>query len=266
MDSDTTTADATTQSAEDKNAPDMSKFLQQYGCGPIQFIGTGDALYERHLMFDNVADLSALGPRERYEAVARSVRDVLSQRWVRTEQTYERENPKRVYYLSMEFLIGRSLSNNILNLLLDPVVKRAAHDRSLDWLALLEQEPDAGLGNGGLGRLAACFIDSMATMELPAMGYGLRYEYGIFKQSIRDGWQVEQPDNWLRRPDPWEIARPEEKVEVKLGCSFEVRGGTLGVVVGRSSSLLGIPYDRPVVGYGGRTINTLRLWAAAAPD
>ena len=183
-----------------------------------------------------------------------------------TEQTYERENPKRVYYLSMEFLIGRSLSNNILNLLLDPVVKRAADDKGLDWLAVLEQEPDAGLGNGGLGRLAACFIDSMATMQLPAMGYGLRYEYGIFKQTIQDGWQLEQPDNWLRRPDPWEIARPEEKVEVKLGCSFEVRGGTLGVVVGRPSSLLGIPYDRPVVGYGGKTINTLRLWAAAAPD
>jgi starch phosphorylase len=266
MDSDTTTADATTQGAADKNAPDMSKLLQQYGCGPIQFTGTGDALYERHLMFDNVADLAALGPRERFEAVARSIRDVLSQRWVRTEQTYERENPKRVYYLSMEFLIGRSLANNILTLLLDPVIERATADKYLDWLAVLEQEPDAGLGNGGLGRLAACFIDSMATMQLPATGYGLRYEYGIFKQTIRDGWQVEQPDNWLRRPDPWEIARPEEKVEVKLGCSFEVRGGSLGVVVGSPSSLLGIPYDRPVVGYGGKTINTLRLWAAAAPD
>src|SRR3954469_21945333 len=248
------------------DAPDISKLLQQYGCGPIQFTGTGDALYERHLMFDNVADRAALGPRERYEAVARSVRDVLSQRWVRTEQTYERENPKRVYYLSMEFLIGRSLSNNILNLRLDSAVRRAGDDMGLDWLAVLEQEPDAGLGNGGLGRLAACFIDSMATMRLPAMGYGLRYEYGIFKQTIQDGWQLEQPDNWLRRPDPWEIARPEEKVEVKLGCSFEVRGGTLGVVVGKPSSLLGIPYDRPVVGYGGKTINTLRLWAASAPD
>jgi glycogen phosphorylase len=261
MDSDTTVVGATTQSA-----PDRNKLLEQYGCGPIQFTGTGDALYERHLMFDNVTDHAALGPRERYEAVARSVRDILSQRWVATEQTYERENPKRVYYLSMEFLIGRSLANNILNLLLDPVMKRAADDKGLDWLALLEQEPDAGLGNGGLGRLAACFIDSMATMQLPAMGYGLRYEYGIFRQTIQDGWQLEQPDNWLRRPDPWEIARPEEKVEVKLGCSFEVRGGTLGVVVGKPSSLLGIPYDRPVVGYGGKTINTLRLWAASAPD
>ena len=246
--------------------PGMEKLLEQYGCGPIQFTGTGDALYERHLMFDNVVDAAALGPRERYEAAARSVRDVLSQRWLRTEQTYERENPKRVYYLSMEFLIGRSLANNIMNLLLDPVVKRVVDDKGVDWLALLEQEPDAGLGNGGLGRLAACFLNSMATMQLPAMGYGLRYEYGIFRQTIEDGWQREQPDNWLRRPDPWEVARPQEQVEVKLGCSFEVRGGSLGVVAGRPSSLLGLPFDRPVVGYGGRTINTLRLWAAAAPD
>jgi starch phosphorylase len=166
----------------------------------------------------------------------------------------------------MEFLIGRSLANNVTNLLLDPLVRRDVDQKRVDWLGLIEQEPDAGLGNGGLGRLAACFLDSMATMQLPAMGYGLRYEYGIFKQTIQDGWQQEQPDNWLRRPDPWEVARPQEIVEVKLGCSFEVRGGSLGVVVGRPSSLLGVPYDRPVVGYGGRNINTLRLWAAAAPD
>ncbi|HSE02992.1 MAG TPA: glycogen/starch/alpha-glucan phosphorylase [Methylomirabilota bacterium] len=242
------------------------KLLERYGCGPIQFTGTGDALYERHLMFDNVVDRAAVSARQRYEAAARSVRDVLSQRWVHTETTYERENPKRVYYLSMEFLIGRSLANNIMNLLLDPVVRRVVDDKGLDWLALLEEEPDAGLGNGGLGRLAACFVDSMATMQLPAMGYGLRYEYGIFKQAIQDGWQQEQPDNWLRRPDPWEVARPDEKVEVKLGCSFEVRGGSLSVVVGRPSNLLGLPFDRPVVGYGGGTINTLRLWSAAAVD
>jgi starch phosphorylase len=246
--------------------PGMADILEQYGCGPIRFTGTGDALYERHLMFDNVIDAATLGPRERYEAAARSVRDVLSQRWLRTESTYERENPKRVYYLSMEFLIGRSLANNITNLLLDPVVKRAVDDRGVDWLGLLEQEPDAGLGNGGLGRLAACFLDSMATMQLPAMGYGLRYEYGIFRQTIEDGGQREQPDNWLRRPDPWEVARPQEQVEIELGCSFEVRGGSLGVVAGRPSSLRGLPFDRPVVGYGGGTINTLRLWAAGAPE
>jgi starch phosphorylase len=244
----------------------MDRLLEQYGCGPVRFMGTGDALYERHLLFDSVVDPAAVGPRERYEAVARSVRDILSQRWVRTENTYERENPKRVYYLSMEFLIGRSLANNVMNLLLDPLARQVVQDKGLDWLGLLEEEPDAGLGNGGLGRLAACFLDSMATRELPAMGYGLRYEYGIFRQTIRDGWQHEQPDNWLRRPDPWEVACPQEKVEVKLGCSFEVRGGTLGAVVGRPSSLIGLPFDRPVVGYGGRTINTLRLWAAGAPD
>ena len=139
-------------------------------------------------------------------------------------------------------------------------------DKGLDWLALLEQEPDAGLGNGGLGRLAACFLDSMATMQIPAMGYGLRYEYGIFRQTIRDGWQHEEADHWLRRPDPWEVARPQDQVEVRLGCSFEVRSGTLAAVPGQPSTLLGLPFDRPVVGYGGRTINTLRLWAAAAPE
>jgi starch phosphorylase len=259
-------SDRGTAAARTPDEPGIKKLLERYGCGPVRFTGTDDALYERHLMFDNVVDAAALGPRERYEAAARSVRDILSQRWLRTESTYDQENPKRVYYLSMEFLIGRSLANNIMNLLLEPVVKRVAEDKGLDWLALLEEEPDAGLGNGGLGRLAACFLDSMATMQLPAMGYGLRYEYGIFRQTIEDGWQREQPDNWLRRPDPWEIARPQERVEVKLGCSFDVRGGTLGVVTGQPSSLFGLPFDRPVVGYGGETINTLRLWAAAAPD
>jgi glycogen phosphorylase len=185
---------------------------------------------------------------------------------VLTEDTYRRANPKRVYYLSMEYLIGRSLANNVINLMLEPLAREAAETRGLDLFALLEQEPDAGLGNGGLGRLAACFLDSMATLQLPAMGYGLRYEYGIFRQSIQDGWQLEKPDNWLRRPDPWEVARPHEMVEVKLNCSFELRGGTLRANPGRPSSVIGVPFDRAVVGYGGNTINTLRLWAAAAPD
>jgi starch phosphorylase len=239
--------------------------LRQYGCGPIQFSGTDDALYERHLLFDNIVAPSAAGAREQFEAAARSARDVLSQRWVRTQSTYDRENPKRVYYLSMEFLIGRSLTNNITNLLLDPFVKQAAAQKNVDWLGLVEKEPDAGLGNGGLGRLAACFLDSMATMQLPAMGYGLRYEYGIFKQTVQDGWQHEQPDNWLRRQDPWEVARHNETVEVNLNCSFEMVGGRLRPIPGRPSTLIGIPFDRPVVGYGGKTVNTLRLWAAAAP-
>jgi starch phosphorylase len=211
-------------------------------------------------------DAAAIGDRERFEALARSVRDVLSQRWIRTEETYDQKDPKRVYYLSMEFLIGRSLANNVTNLLLDDITKTVLKEQNLDWYELLEQEPDAGLGNGGLGRLAACFLDSMATMEIPAMGYGLRYQYGMFKQTIQDGWQHEVPDNWLRRPDPWEVRRQNETVEVPLNCSFKLSGGSLRAVIGQSSSLIGIPFDWPVVGYGGKTINTLRLWEAAASD
>ncbi len=244
----------------------ISKLCSQYACGPNELTGTDKILYERHLVFDNVVDPAALGLRERFEAIARTVRDILAQRWINTDTTYTRENPKRIYYLSMEFLIGRSLANNVTNLLLDPVVKQAVRERDLDWLGLLEEEPDAGLGNGGLGRLAACFLDSMSTMQLPAVGYGLRYEYGIFKQAIRDGWQQEQPDNWLSRQDPWEVERPHEKVEIKLNCSFQVRGGSLHAIVGKPSTLIGVPFDRPVVGYGGKTINTLRLWAANAPE
>jgi glycogen phosphorylase len=252
---------------QDLSLSDLGQVLiKQYGCGPIHFSGTDDALYERHLLFDDIVAPSAAGPREQFEAAARSARDVLSQRWVRTESTYDREDPKRIYYLSMEFLIGRSLTNNITNLLLDPFAKRIAQQKNVDWVGLIEEEPDAGLGNGGLGRLAACFLDSMATMQLPAMGYGLRYEYGIFKQTVQDGWQHEQPDNWLRRQDPWEVPRRNEMVEVKLNCSFEMVGGQLRPVPGRHSALIGIPFDRPVIGYGGKTINTLRLWAAAAPD
>jgi len=188
-------------------------------------MGGEEALYERHLLFDNIVDPGHVSLRERFEAVARSVRDILSQRWIRTEQTYDRENPKRVYYLSIEFLLGRSLANNIENLLLDPIANQLIKEKNLDWLGLLEQEPDPGLGNGGLGRLAACFLDSMATMQLPATGYGLRYEYGMFKQSIKDGWQEERPDHWLRRPDPWQILRPHESVEVKLGSEARCRNG-----------------------------------------
>ena len=244
----------------------FNDLLQQYGCGPVRLTGASDALHERHLFFDNVADPATVSARDRYQALARSIRDVLSQRWVLTEQTYARKNAKRVHYLSMEFLIGRSLANNVTNLLVSPFLSQATRLSTRDWLGLLEAEVDAGLGNGGLGRLAACFLDSMATMQLPAMGYGLRYEYGIFRQSIERGWQREHPDNWLRHSDPWEVARPDEKVEIKLNCSFEVREGALQPVLGRPSTLIGIPFDRPVVGYGGKTINTLRLWAAAAPD
>lgn len=232
----------------------------------LLFSGMNSALYERHLFFDNVTDLANASSRDRFEAFARSVRDALSRQWTLTHKTYELRNPKRVYYLSMEFLIGRSLSNNVTNLLLNSAASEAVRQENLDWIDLLEQEPDAGLGNGGLGRLAACFLDSLATMQYPAIGYGLRYEYGLFKQDIQDGWQRERPDNWLRLKDPWEVARPQDKVEVKLNCSFETCAGALCAIPGKPSSLIGIPFDRPVVGYGGKTVNTLRLWAAAAPD
>jgi starch phosphorylase len=240
--------------------------LRHYVSGSTPFIGTENAFYERHLVSDRAIDPKVASARERFEAFSRSVRDVLAQRWVLTKKTYEGQNAKRIYYLSMEFLIGRSLANNVTNLLLDPLLRDAAQDNGIDWLELIEQEPDAGLGNGGLGRLAACFLDSMATMQLPATGYGLRYEYGMFKQSIVDGWQKENPDNWLRYGDPWEIARLHENVEIRLNVSFKLQGGNFQVIPDRPSSLIGIPFDRPVVGYGGKTINTLRLWAAAAPD
>jgi starch phosphorylase len=248
------------------SSEDLAKLRRDYFVGPVHLMGTESALYERHLLFDNVIDLADVRERERFEAVAHSVRDVLSQRWIYTDKIYERANPKRVYYLSMEFLIGRSLANNVMNLRLDPIMQQAVKQKNLDWPDVIEQEPDAGLGNGGLGRLAACFLDSMATMELPAMGYGLRYEYGIFKQTIQDGWQREQPDNWLHRPDPWEIRRRHEHIELKLNVSFRMLESSLHAMEGRPSTLLGIPFDRPVVGYGGKTINTLRLWSAVASD
>jgi starch phosphorylase len=254
------------QAAKQRVIPVTEKLTAKFGCGPVHFSGRDEALYERHLLFDSGVDVAAATARDRFEALARSVRDVLSQRWLLTEKTYEEKNPKRLYYLSMEFLIGRSLANNVVNLLLSPLTDQFIQDKKLNLIEILEQEPDAGLGNGGLGRLAACFVESAATLQIPAMGYGLRYEYGIFKQTIQNGWQEEMPDNWLRSPDPWEIARPNEKVEVSFGCSVELSGGSLRPVPGRPMTLIGIPFDRPVIGYGGSTINTLRLWAAAAHD
>ncbi len=250
-----------------KSSPGTKKALvEHYDCGPIKLFGDSDAFYERHVTFDQVVAEAETTDRDKFEAIAHSVRDVLSQRWLKTGQTYRQRNAKRVYYLSMEFLLGRALANNIANLLIDPEVRQFCQHHQLDPLQIIEQEPDAGLGNGGLGRLAACFLDSMATLGIAGMGYGLRYDYGIFRQSIRDGWQAEQPDHWLTRPDPWEVARPNEAVEVKLDVSFEIRGGALRVVEGRPSTLIGIPYDRPVVGYGGKTINTLRLWVVKASN
>jgi starch phosphorylase len=240
--------------------------IERFNCGPVEISGTDDALYERHLTFDHVVPVATATRRDKFEAIARSIRDVLSQRWLRTERTYREQNVKRVYYVSLEFLMGRALANNIANLMLDPLWSEFCLRQKIDPLDIIEEEPDAGLGNGGLGRLAACFLDSMATLAIPSMGSGLRYEYGMFKQSFRDGWQHEQPDHWLARPDPWEVARPLEAIPVHLACSFDIRDGALHLIPGRPSTLIGIPYDRPVVGYGGNTINTLRLWSAATPD
>src|SRR5271155_1047087 len=247
-------------------SPDAAALLKSYAISAALFSGAPDALYERHLKYDNIVEPETANNRERYKAAARAVRDILSDRWLRTHKTYARENPKRVYYISIEFLIGRSLGNNVMNLLLDPVVGPSFGADGREWWEILHEEPDAGLGNGGLGRLAACFLDSMATMQLPALGYGLRYEHGIFQQKIRNGWQEERPDNWLNHPDPWEIVRPAECVPVTFGCSFELRAGQLRMIPNHPSTLIGVPYDRPVIGYGGKTVNTLRLWSATASD
>jgi starch phosphorylase len=228
--------------------------------------GKEDAWTDRYLLCEHILDPASARVRQRFEAVARFSRDMIAHRWVKTRQGRERANPKRVYYLSLEFLIGRTLNNNIMNMAAHPLVERALRREGWDLPEILEQEPDAGLGNGGLGRLAACFIESLATLQYSAMGYGLRYEYGIFRQSIRDGYQVERPDNWLRSPDPFEIVRPGKVFPVPLQASFQLHGSAIAITPNRPSTLLGIAYDRPVVGYGARCVNTLRLWGAAAPE
>ncbi len=248
--------------------PSIKERLKTYECGPFQFAHQNDLdYYDRHLVFDHAVAMEDAGQRERFEAIARSVRDILTQRWLLTQKTHDRANPKRVYYISMEFLIGRSLVNNIVNMGVEDFVREDLRsDPRRDWKEVIEMEPDAGLGNGGLGRLAACFIESMATLQIPAIGYGLRYEYGIFRQDMQNGAQLEHPDHWLARPDPWEVARPNETIEIPVGCAFKLEAGTLRAAPGHASRILGVPYDRPVVGYGGKTINTLRLWGADSRD
>jgi glycogen phosphorylase len=244
----------------------MERIPSHYECGPVQFAGDPNASYDRHIIFDYVVDPKEATARQRFEAVARSLRDLLAQRWLKTQHAQEAANPKWVYYLSMEFLIGRSLTNNIVNLTVEPLVREALKREGMTLADLAEIEPDAGLGNGGLGRLAACFVDSLATMQVPAIGYGLRYEYGMFRQHIEHGYQVEEPDHWLRRLDPWEVARPEERARVRVNALVRMEEGVGRLVPGGATELIGMPYDRPVVGYGGHTVNTLRLWSAAAHE
>ena len=222
--------------------------------------------YLRHLEYDHVVEPAAASDRQRFAALASAIRDLLTDRWLETIRSHERANPKQVYYLSLEFLLGRSLQSHIQSLLIEPRVRELLEREGLDLERLAEAEPDAGLGNGGLGRLAACFLDSLATLEIPAVGYGLRYEYGIFRQEIADGRQVERPDNWLRRPDPWEVVRHPDSVETAIHCAYYFEQGMARLAGHHPATLRGVPYDRPVVGYGARAINTLRLWEATSPD
>ncbi len=204
-----------------------------------------------------------------YMALAYTVRDRLVHRRIKTAQTYFEKDVKVVYYLSAEFLIGRLLLNNLINLGLYDQIQQALKESGLNLDDLIEREEEPGLGNGGLGRLAACFLDSMATLEIPAVGYGIRYEFGIFDQLICDGWQVEHPDNWLRFGNPWEIPRPDYMVEVKFGGHTELYTDSEGKPRSRWSpriTVIGTPYDTPVPGYGNNTVNTLRLWSARAGE
>ena len=208
-------------------------------------------------------------PQQIFQAVAYTVKDTIIDNWLETQQEYEKEDPKTVYYLSMEFLMGRALGNDLINLQEYKPVKEALEELGLDLNVIEDQEPDAALGNGGLGRLAACFLDSLATLGYAAYGCGIRYRYGMFKQEIRDGYQVEVPDNWLKDGNPFELRRPEYAKEVKFGGYVNVHvdeNGRNNFVQEGYQSVRAIPYDLPIVGYGNGIVNTLRIWDAEAVD
>jgi starch phosphorylase len=224
--------------------------------------------YLNHLKYSLAKDEFSATDHDRYYALALAIRDRLVDGWIRTSVTYHKTGAKRAYYLSMEYLIGRAMGNNVINLQLDETVTRAMAELGLSWDFLRDLERDAGLGNGGLGRLAACFLDSLATLQLPGYGYGVRYDYGIFRQAVRDGYQVEEPDNWLRFGNPWEIERPESQFEVHFGgrVQMEEQNGRLRARWVDYETVLGIPYDIPIPGYGNRTVNNLRLWEAKSTE
>ncbi len=233
--------------------------------------GMNPATLERavfdHLNFTVLKDARSATLSDVYTAVAHAVRDRLVQRWIKTQRAYYDQDVKRVYYLSAEFLMGRALGNNLLNLGLWDTVKELLGSHGVELEHLLEEEHDPGLGNGGLGRLAACFLDSMATLGLPGVGYGIRYEFGIFEQHIRDGWQVEKADAWLRYGFPWEVARPSYAAPVQLYGRVETTtdaDGNYRATWVDTQKVYGVPYDVPVAGFGNNTVNTLRLWRARA--
>ncbi len=208
-------------------------------------------------------------PNDYYMALAYTVRDRLLQRWLNTTQTYLKKHVKVVCYLSAEFLLGPHLSNTLINLGIYDQVRQAVEEAGLDFLEMREQEEEPGLGNGGLGRLAACYMDSLSTLEIPAIGYGIRYEFGIFDQEIRDGWQVEITDKWLRLGNPWEIPRLEQTIDVKFGGYTQAYYDDQGRYQVRwipDLVVKGVPYDTPILGYQVNTANTLRLWKAEAPE
>jgi len=222
-----------------------------------------------HLEFSLAKDEYSATKHDVYKSTALTVRDRLIERWIETQQTYYEKDVKRIYYISMEFLMGRLLGNSLINLGLFDNVERALMELGYDLEEIRSFEFDAGLGNGGLGRLAACFLDSMATLELPAYGYGLRYEFGIFAQRIIDGYQVEAPDHWLKYGNPWEIERPEYSYTVKFYGSvnqYQDEDGNLQIDWLDTDDVLAIAYDTPVPGYKNDTVNTLRLWSAVSSE
>ena len=205
--------------------------------------------------------------RDYFLSTAYAIRDHHATRWFKTQQEYYNRNAKRVYYLSMEFLMGRALGNNMINLGIYDNCAKSLIQLGLDLEELREFENDAGLGNGGLGRLAACFMDSMATLQLPAYGYGIRYEYGIFNQRIRDGYQAETPDNWLRYGNPWEFERPEFLYPVRFYGEVQQHthpDGSMHFKWVNTSDILAMAYDTPIPGYLNDTVNTFRLWSSKA--
>lgn len=224
--------------------------------------------FAEHLKYSEDADIYHTTPEGRYAALALSIRDRIIQQWDKSRETQRATDAKRVYYLSLEFLMGRAMTNNIINLGLEKQVRDALSSLGYTYEELADVEPDAGLGNGGLGRLAACFLDSLATLEYPAYGYGIRYNYGIFRQVISNGWQQEQPDDWLRDGNPWEIQRSDTVYPVFFGGYVQMireNGKNLFKWI-PDETVLGMAYDTPIIGYGCKTVNTLRLWSAKAPS
>ncbi len=219
--------------------------------------------FEEHLKYSLAIDPKSKSKYDRYYALVYTIRDRLIERWVKTKKVHEKDIGRKLYYFSIEYLMGRAIGNNIINLGIQDQLKEAMKNLGVPLQEIQELEHDQGLGNGGLGRLAACYLDSLATMDYPAIGYGLRYEFGIFRQEIASGYQVEKPDDWLKYGNPWEIKRPDIPCIVQFGGRLEKDENNLVSWVD-TDDIIGIPYDMPVVGYGGRTINILRLWRATS--